>query len=495
MGTLVRRPAKGPSASTTAQQSSLRNQKSDNNNQKSTLQLPRRLWTFLLLSVGYFLFKNVIQSPFFLRQFVPNEPNRQVIIYVKSNQDLPAFMNLEKLVPGTMWEDTIYYYGNLNMLHTTKKCPRMDPVDPKMDKRYTDIAYVDIQSQNSPVIVTNYSSTSAAIDPTLPSLDRVPPLLVHKTSQPPFASCQFKNWEYSAHMPHYMQQLYRCWSFWNQYPHHKPVLITTHRKSNHYRRAMQRPFTSGLSQLMPQMGIEVMDIKQLSPVPDSNTTTMINDDAHSISVVTAGPFHAPEDTSFQVASIADMHELRRRVLDALDIVPSPAACHDRPRVAILNRRKTRRIVNVQDLQEGLSLSLFGDRVNSSEAIPVVFLEGKSFEDQVKTFADIDILITPHGAQETGIVFMPPCGAVLELIPNGYYYPNFFGTLAATCGLGHAFLYFGSDLTKSHNVSYSWNNMTIRSANFCPSRHIITSAVEALQQQRGQCCRGFPERPR
>jgi hypothetical protein len=439
-----------------------------------------------------------------------------------------------------MWEDIIYYYGAMEIIpshdnddnsdHDDHDVSAVCKVHADESPKFTDIQFTDIQSTTSSVILTNYSYTNNAVNETLPTviLEYEAPLIVQtNSSQPAFATCQFKNYPYSAHLPHYMQQLYRCWSFWRNHSDKLPVMVTTHKKSTHYRRAMQRPFTSGLMKLLPQMGIQVLDVTKLPkqeplPVENSTTTTTAattttaihnNTNDSSVSCVTVGPLHAPEDTAFQVRSISDMQDLRNRVLSALLLndTASSSGCQeisrpDRsssmmesnssstsssttatstttrfPRIAILNRRQTRKIVNAKDIVKNLRLHL-----DNNIEIPELYFEGLSFRDQVRALSNIDILITPHGAQETGLVFLPTCGGVLELIPNGYYYPNFFGTLAATSGLSHAFLYFGGK-QNNNDVSYSWNNMTIRSANFCPSIHIIRTAVEALMDQWQRCC--------
>jgi hypothetical protein len=72
-------------------------------------------------------------------------------------------------------------------------------------------------------------------------------------------------------------------------------------------------------------------------------------------------------------------------------------------------------------------------------IPVIYFERTSFEDQVKIFSGIDILITGHGAQGTGVILMRDCGSVLEIFPDHYHIPRFFGTLAASAGLQPSFL--------------------------------------------------------
>ena len=83
----------------------------------------------------------------------------------------------------------------------------------------------------------------------------------------------------------------------------------------------------------------------------------------------------------------------------------------------------------------------------AQAFPMSSITIKEFEsvsfmvDQVDFYSSINILISPHGAQLTGLPFMPNCGAlVVELMPKGYLLPNWFGGLAIGSGIGYGFVY-------------------------------------------------------
>ena len=72
---------------------------------------------------------------------------------------------------------------------------------------------------------------------------------------------------------------------------------------------------------------------------------------------------------------------------------------------------------------------------------------------------------------------------LRVIPGGYYYPNFFGTLAATAGLEHSFLYLGEDVT------YHYYNVTVRNPDegLCPPIELVRHAVIELIFKWNHCC--------
>merc|ERR1711879_712710 len=73
----------------------------------------------------------------------------------------------------------------------------------------------------------------------------------------------------------------------------------------------------------------------------------------------------------------------------------------------------------------------------------------SFEEQVHLFYHTDILVSPHGGQLTNVVFMPSCGAVLELFVADYFIPGYFGTLAFDAGLDATWLHvYGGVLNSS-----------------------------------------------
>jgi hypothetical protein len=152
------------------------------------------------------------------------------------SSSLPPLLRVDTIVEGTIFEDMIFRYG---------------PIEISSGDDYTStLCNVSISSS---VIITNYTARAVANLSEYIILDEIPVLVQTNSSQPPFATCQFKNYPFSAHLPHFMQQFYRCWSFWQHHPDKIAVFLTTPKKSNHYRRAMIRPFTSGLMKVLPQM--------------------------------------------------------------------------------------------------------------------------------------------------------------------------------------------------------------------------------------------------
>jgi hypothetical protein len=300
--------------------------------------------------------------------------------------------------------------------------------------------------------------------------------------------------KYSDHFAHFMQQFFRCWSFWRRHPDKTHVFLTTDRTGRHWTSAMQEEFSRGIMRLLPKLGIQSMDTSSIIPstvVADAATVS----DTTSVSVRSIGPLLHPKADHFQAPSIEDMTALRDQVLSALsskknDTVSS-SGCHASspriPRIAVINRRNTRTLLNVHDIVEDLrSHFQLAQDSSTTTTIPEFYFEDASFEEQVTALSAMDILITPHGAQETGLVFLPKCGGVLELIPEQYYYPKFFGTLAASAGLDHSFLYLARN-TSDHSFDISRRDVPL-----CPPVPRIREAVALLTERWQHCCNSMNE---
>lgn len=65
-----------------------------------------------------------------------------------------------------------------------------------------------------------------------------------------------------------------------------------------------------------------------------------------------------------------------------------------------------------------------------------YFEDFSFMEQAQWVNKQDIIITPHGAQETNLLFARRCMGVIELSPMNYYVPRWYASLAN--GLGAQF---------------------------------------------------------
>jgi hypothetical protein len=155
-----------------------------------------------------------------------------------------------------------------------------------------------------------------------------------------------------------------------------------------------------------------------------------------------------------------------------------------PRIGILNRSKTRRLETVNVLAYELG------QVFPRSSVTIKEFESASFADQVDFYSSLDILISPHGAQLTGLPFMPDCGGLIELFPKGYSIPNYFGSLAIGSGLGYGYVYMsGGNETEETKVAVSTQagRVKARSKNLCPPSKNIVDAVRLLVEDWYQCC--------
>jgi hypothetical protein len=329
--------------------------------------------------------------------------------------------------------------------------------------------------------------------------------------QKPYATCVLGGYRFFDHFPHFMQQLYRCWSFWQQNLDKQHVFILSPKvqSTNRWRRAMSKEFNRGMLRLLPQVGVLVIDSPEdilLDEQTEKNNnittaTTATTNDTESISAFAAGrAILNPDETHFQTAATKDMNTLRDQMLSVIlgttntnsTSSTSTSGCQAQPprgsnsssniispRIAIIDRKSNRKIPNIAEVVADLQLHF-----PLNYEIPVIYLERTSFEDQVKILSGIDILITPHGAQETGVVFMPDCGSVLEMFPDHYYYPRFFGSLAASAGLKHSFLNLA--------LNTSLHDQVGKGGDVCPHTSTLRRALEAMLAQWHKCCHERPQ---
>ena len=194
--------------------------------------------------------------------------------------------------------------------------------------------------------------------------------------------------------------------------------------------------------------------------------------------------------AYRWRSPKDARDLAKAVMDAVGISRT-SGCSSKapPRVAILNRRANwkRSILNADSIAFHLQTKLAG-RIHSE--MPVEYFEGISFANQVAFYASADLVISPHGAQLTGLPFLPECGAVLEIFPSNYYYQNFFGSLAEAAGIRQYTMYL-SDKNADWNKTIRERGSIRRRArqvNLCPLESKIVDALILMVDDWHKCCR-------
>ena len=94
----------------------------------------------------------------------------------------------------------------------------------------------------------------------------------------------------------------------------------------------------------------------------------------------------------------------------------------KPRVGVLNRPSVRN-------RKWLHGSAFAALVGADE----VLFEQKAPAEQALWVHAHDIIVAPHGAGLSNVVFARPCTVVLELYPKHFYLPGFYLPLVADSG--------------------------------------------------------------
>ena len=295
-------------------------------------------------------------------------------------------------------------------------------------------------------------------------------------------------WPAAYHFPHALQQMLACWSWWRKLQrkdHHQQqrkahfnlqkVLVWN---KTGYEEFGTSAFVDGLLDVLQSPGggsvsvVENLDNRRYkndsSVVVVRPSLAMTQRELyHSLHVTNTTPrpnfatYQTPRDAqSLADATLRHLGLQRQRTSEpsspsSNSSASSPCGEDTVVRVAVLNRRKQmRKLLNAEDittalqLQPGLNVSLY-------------YFENATFGDQVQTFLDHDIIVSPHGAQLSGIVFASAshhqdgvpsqhassaasCTTVLELFSEFFIWPRYFGSLATLSGLRYAYLHVAPD---------------------------------------------------
>lgn len=244
------------------------------------------------------------------------------------------------------------------------------------------------------------------------------------STSPGPAVCEFQVTAWTHHFVHGMEQLYRCFCWWQSNPSRQPVLVYNQKEGQ------KSQFYSGyLSALR--------DVFSVSIVP-SHPGPSVKQDMHTRDGLAPFGMLGPQYAQTLSSRILTFYNRSHVFAWAKSRRSSKV-----PRIGIINRHFDidRSLLNIKQLHAEIELA---SNMSSLFTIaPVAYFENSSFLDQIEYYSSVDIVITPHGAQLTSIPFMPPCGSVLELYPKDYFIPNYFGTLASGAGLAHSYIHLSS----------------------------------------------------
>eukprot|EP00977_Amphora_coffeiformis_P029050 scaffold38424_cov168-Amphora_coffeaeformis.AAC.1 len=356
--------------------------------------------------------------------------------------------------------------SSVNNTITTLGIPDNNPTEPSLSNKEKTTC---IESAAYPLEYTNYSKKNRTISS----------FMVQEASdkfvkvQPVSAICRFLHTvPFSKHFPHAAQQLYRCWSWWrHQQQVYANFNVTPMLQMDPTSVPVpQNPFLKGFMQLL-----------------EGSLALQVISDPINVSVVdNAISGHAKLKKGFlydyAMASTEDARALREAAVRVFDLPPVPTGCDaaKNPRISILNRQSKRNILNWEQLKDAL---------DSIGRVSVDYFEGKTFRDQIDFMINTDILVSPHGAQLASLPFAPPCASVLEIFPTGYYEPAFFGTLAASSGVSHSFVYLGTNRTVEVTTGSAsvWARRKTRKASICPPVQPLKVAVTQAVVAWNRCC--------
>ena len=148
----------------------------------------------------------------------------------------------------------------------------------------------------------------------------------------------------------------------------------------------------------------------------------------------SGPVNTQGDDFEQRLERWSYHQIRKLYRQALaPQISSAAGKADVVKVLYLGRAQTdaRHIINEAGLLERLELVIAD--IPGVELQVAIDLSSIPFEEQIRQSSSADILIGPHGAGLTHVMFMRPHSVLIELLPHAWADPG-YRTLSQYLGL-------------------------------------------------------------
>jgi hypothetical protein len=295
---------------------------------------------------------------------------------------------------------------------------------------------------------------------------------INRINETDKAICVWNGEEINKHLPHWLEIVYRCWSWWmiHNDTHHAVIEIPAESEP-FWKTALTSPLGGGLWKEMKRaLSIEI------AVIPKNTNTTMQG--LRATPILKRTPWFANAETAHALRAHVVTSAFPGRSLDGCSRNNANAV-----RIGILDRLETRHLLNHNDILTALQT------LTTTRIIYKTF-EGASYQDQIDFYSSVDILVTPHGAQLSAVPFMPSCGCVLELLPKHYHFEEFFGSLTSSANLTSSFLYL-SDGNATQESILSPRNYTLRKAaravNLCPPITSIVTSVQTLMERWKSCC--------
>lgn len=293
----------------------------------------------------------------------------------------------------------------------------------------------------------------------------------HNTSER--AVCDFVDFQYSKHFPHALQFLLRCVSFWNEHSDKEWFLRFT-RQGPHPRLKRVPKFSKikrmakGRRKTIYFLDGFILDLEKLGATLTYETEPFVSEQEEKDVIPIEPPYlmRSPDDAKTLAAQIQKLHSIPQR----------PTCQTTQPVVGVLNRAisSKRSLLNVDEIVGALEYAGYSVKATQFEGVP--------YRSQVEFFSSIDVLLSPHGAQNTGLFVMPLCGGVLEVFPDSYFIPDFYGSLAETSGISHYAMLLSNNSDVAPNPHYR-----SRSVQFCPNVDDVVEAVDGMVDDWRMCC--------
>lgn len=282
----------------------------------------------------------------------------------------------------------------------------------------------------------------------------------------------------TSHFVHSMEQLYSCFSWWQSNSHQTPVLLID---NNGWGKNGDLRFPNSYVDGFVTTLVDAYGVYMTEPTDETRGQSVIR--------TKGGLPHCMRSPQDAVKLLDVVYGfLRHNQTDQLSNngkIPTMAGCpspHNSssklPVIGFLNRVGGRHVENENEILKALQ-----DANTASDIRYLDSFDGMSFQEQVIFMAEVDVLIGPHGAQFASIAFLPPCGGLVEFFPTGYFVPSYFGSLAASTGHSHVYIYTGNSTTRevdipTHSKTYE-SRSAARAQKIHANEYNVVQAVKML----------------
>eukprot|EP00984_Skeletonema_dohrnii_P000176 scaffold59_cov133-Skeletonema_dohrnii-CCMP3373.AAC.1 len=234
------------------------------------------------------------------------------------------------------------------------------------------------------------------------------------------------------HIPHFARAAFPCWSILHQFPNAERYV----KVRNFDWDEITSEWIIDLMKVFNAAGIQVVDYFHNSFVSQSNHSQSKSEWVATFDIG-GGGFPAAngdgsayeiQNSKYFVNRMSDVQSLQKHVLGTLYHNTREERDEAQLRVLLIDRKGATREWPYAKSTAAMIEHLWGKRV----VVDIVSNFEGSLRSQAAKFHWADIVITPHGAQNTNLAFIQPCASVLELFPRGYYL-GYFQPLVLSAG--------------------------------------------------------------